>query len=363
MIDCMVQLINLKKEFKEHIAVDDISISIKKGEFLTLLGPSGCGKTTTLRLIAGFEEPTSGRLLIDNEDVSYKEPYERDVNTVFQNYALFPHMTTFNNVAFGLKLKKFSKTEIKEKVTDVLKLVQLKGYENRYPSQLSGGQKQRVAIARAIVNSPKVLLLDEPLGALDLKLRKQMQFELKHLQQKLGITFIYVTHDQEEALTMSDRVAVMNGGKIEQIGAPDEIYERPKTKFVADFIGETNIFQGKIRTIEEDKVYIEIEDGQQICAKPKMLSEHTLEEGDGILVTIRPERMKLSYSKDKGKNVLLGSIKERIYIGSVQKTVVTLKNGKEIVVNEPAGYILDIKDDRKNIFVSWEYEHVVVIKP
>lgn len=363
MNDCMVQLINLKKEFKQHIAVDDISIDIKKGEFLTLLGPSGCGKTTTLRLIAGFEEPTSGGLLIDNEDVLYKQPHERDVNTVFQNYALFPHMTIFDNIAFGLKLKKFSKTEIKEKVMEVLKLVQLNGYENRYSYQLSGGQKQRVAIARAIVNSPKVLLLDEPLGALDLKLRKQMQFELKHLQQKLGITFIYVTHDQEEALTMSDRIVVMNGGKIEQIGFPDEIYERPKTKFVADFIGETNIFEGKIKTIEEDNVYIEIEDGQQICIKLKMLSEHTLEIGDNILITIRPERMKLSYSKHKAKNVLLGSIKERIYIGSVQKTVVILKNGKEIVVNEPTGYILDIKDDRKDIFVSWEYEHAVVIKP
>ena len=234
----MIQLVAINKSFKEHKAVDNISIVIKEGEFLTLLGPSGCGKTTTLRMIAGFEEPTSGEILLDGIDVSRKNPYERNLNTVFQNYALFPNMNVYNNIAFGLKIKKLSKKTIKEKVTKVLAIVQLEDFGDRYPSQLSGGQKQRVAIARAIVNSPKVLLLDEPLGALDLKLRKQMQFDLKHLQKELGITFIYVTHDQEEALTMSDRIAVMNKGKIEQIGTPDEIYNKPKTKFVANFIGE-----------------------------------------------------------------------------------------------------------------------------
>jgi len=199
-------------------------------EFLTLLGPSGCGKTTTLRMIAGFEEPTGGKILLNGKDVSQNQPYERDVNTVFQSYALFPHMNIFENIAFGLKLKKLPKDEIKKRVNEALRLVRLEGYEGRKPNEISGGQKQRVAIARAIINNPKVLLLDEPLGALDMKLRKEMQIELKHLQQKLGITFIYVTHDQEEALVLSDRIAVMNNGKVEQLGNPSEIYERPKTK-------------------------------------------------------------------------------------------------------------------------------------
>ncbi|HET7616063.1 MAG TPA: polyamine ABC transporter ATP-binding protein, partial [Bacillales bacterium] len=240
----MVQLENLTKQFGSHTAVGNLKLNIESGEFLTLLGPSGCGKTTTLRMIAGFEKPTSGTVRIGGEEVNRVEPYKREVNTVFQSYSLFPHMNVYENVAFGLKMKKVGKQEISDRVTNALKMVQLEGFRDRSVKQLSGGQQQRIAIARAIVNNPKVLLLDEPLGALDLKLRKQMQIELKRLQQSLGITFIYVTHDQEEALTMSDRIVVMNGGEIEQIGKPKEIYERPVSRFVAGFIGETNIFEG-----------------------------------------------------------------------------------------------------------------------
>lgn len=357
----MIQLVAINKSFKEHKAVDNISIGIEKGEFLTLLGPSGCGKTTTLRMIAGFEEPTSGEILLDGIDVSAKNPYERNVNTVFQNYALFPNMNIYNNIAFGLKIKKLSKEVIKEKVTKVLALVQLEDYVDRYPSQLSGGQKQRIAIARAIVNSPKVLLLDEPLGALDLKLRKQMQFELKHLQRKLGITFIYVTHDQEEALTMSDRIAVMNQGKIEQIGTPDEIYNRPKTKFVADFIGETNLFEGVIEEHSDNKLSVMLENNQKIQVVDKPLTFDKLKQGDNIFITIRPERMKLSHSKVELKNILKGVVKERIFVGSINKTIIKLSNEKEVIINEPAIDTLKFQGEGDEVYISWEYEDGVVI--
>ena len=240
----------------DNAVVKDLDLQVYEGEFLTLLGSSGCGKTTTLRMIAGFESITSGSILVEGEDVENKEPYERNVNTVFQTYALFPHMTVFDNVAYGLRIKKVPKEEVKKRVTEMLGLVQLGGFEKRFPSQLSGGQKQRVAIARALINKPKVLLLDEPLGALDLKLRKQMQLELKRLQRKLKITFIYVTHDQEEALTMSDRIAVMSDGILQQVGTPKEIYEHPATRFVASFIGETNLFDGAISESHGDLLTI-----------------------------------------------------------------------------------------------------------
>lgn len=360
-MEYMIQLVDVNKKFKEYAAVNNISLGIKKGEFLTLLGPSGCGKTTTLRMIAGFEEPTSGEILLDGIDVSSKQPYERNVNTVFQSYALFPNMNIYNNIAFGLKIKKLSKEEIKKKVIKVLSLVQLEEFGDRYPSQLSGGQKQRIAIARAIVNNPKVLLLDEPLGALDLKLRKQMQFELKHLQRKLGITFIYVTHDQEEALTMSDRIAVMNQGKIEQIGTPDEIYDKPKTKFVADFIGETNLFDGVVEEYNNSKISVTLEDSHKIEVIDDPLILSKLKQGDRIYITIRPERMKLSHSKDESRNTLKGTVKERIFVGSVNKTVVTLSNGKEVIINEPAIDTLKLQGEDDIVHISWQYEDGVVI--
>ncbi|WP_349497245.1 ABC transporter ATP-binding protein [Clostridium felsineum] len=359
MMEYMIRVLNVVKAFSDQKAVDNVSVDIKKGEFLTLLGPSGCGKTTTLRMIAGFEEPTGGKIILDGDDVSTKNPYERDVNTVFQNYALFPHMNIFNNIAFGLKIKKFPKDKLKEKVMEALNLVQLKGFEKRYPLQLSGGQKQRIAIARAIVNSPKVLLLDEPLGALDLKLRKQMQFELKHLQRKLGITFIYVTHDQEEALTMSDRIAVMNKGKIEQIGTPDEIYERPKTKFVADFIGETNMFEGKIKENNGKEAKALIEDDEIIKITDKNLGK--LKNEEAVYVAVRPERMKLSYENRGENNVVKGKIKERIFVGSINKTIVVLGSGREIVVNEPAASTFKIENSRDEVFVHWQSKDGVVV--
>ncbi|MBE5906981.1 MAG: spermidine/putrescine ABC transporter ATP-binding protein, partial [Lachnospiraceae bacterium] len=252
----MVRLIDVEKEFDGVKVVKKLNLEVREGEFLTLLGPSGCGKTTTLRMIAGFSHATSGEIELEGKNVADLKPNERDVNTVFQNYALFPHMNVEDNIAFGLVEKKVPKAEIKERVAEMIKLVQLEGMEKRKPAQMSGGQKQRVAIARALINRPKVLLLDEPLGALDLKLRKQMQLELKHLQQKLGITFIYVTHDQEEALTMSDRIAVMNDGVMEQIGTPDEVYNHPKTKFVASFVGESNILESYVEAARGDLLRI-----------------------------------------------------------------------------------------------------------
>ena len=259
MAEVSLELKEIKKSFTEGEAVlDNISLEISKGEFITLLGSSGCGKTTTLRIIAGLEQPDAGSVWLDGREVTGLEPNQRDVNTVFQNYALFPHMNVAENIGYGLKLKKVPKSEIRKKVSQMLELVQLEGYEKRKPSELSGGQKQRVAIARALVNNPKVLLLDEPLGALDLQLRRAMQIELKHLQKKLGITFIYITHDQEEAINMSDRIAVMKDGRIEQIGTPDEIYNHPKTSYVATFVGNANILHGVAESIQGENVIVKI---------------------------------------------------------------------------------------------------------
>nr|WP_294671074.1 ABC transporter ATP-binding protein [uncultured Blautia sp.] len=247
MADSFLELRNLKKSFtSEEYVLQGINLQIEQGEFVTLLGASGCGKTTTLRIIAGLEQPDSGSVWLEGKDVTNLEPNQRDVNTVFQNYALFPHMNVADNIGYGLKIHKVPKNEIKKKVKEMLELVQLEGFEKRKPAELSGGQKQRVAIARALANNPRVLLLDEPLGALDLQLRRAMQLELKRLQKKLGITFIYITHDQEEAINMSDRIVVMNQGQFEQIGTPDEIYNHPKTSYVATFVGNANIIKGEL---------------------------------------------------------------------------------------------------------------------
>ncbi len=252
MVENIIELHNLSKTYGDNKVLDNLSLDIKKNEFLTLLGPSGCGKTTTLKIIAGFENADDGKVLFEGKEINNLQPYERQVNTVFQKYALFPHMNIYENIAFGLKIKKLPKQEIDKKVKEMLKLVALEGYENRSVDSLSGGQQQRIAIARALVNEPKVLLLDEPLGALDLKLRQEMQIELKRMQQKLGITFIFVTHDQEEALSMSDTIIVMNKGKIQQMGSPEDIYNEPANKFVAKFIGESNIISGTM--LEDYKV-------------------------------------------------------------------------------------------------------------
>jgi len=296
-----LELKEIKKSFTEGEAVlDNISLEISKGEFITLLGSSGCGKTTTLRIIAGLEQPDAGSVWLDGREVTGLEPNQRDVNTVFQNYALFPHMNVAENIGYGLKLKKVPKSEIKKKVSQMLELVQLEGYEKRKPSELSGGQKQRVAIARALVNNPKVLLLDEPLGALDLQLRRAMQIELKHLQKKLGITFIYITHDQEEAINMSDRIAVMRDGRIEQIGTPDEIYNHPKTSYVATFVGNANILHGVAESIQgqnaivkigNDKVIVKLETSQQ-DTKDTGAKQH-LTAGENVTLAVRSENVLL----------------------------------------------------------------------
>jgi spermidine/putrescine transport system ATP-binding protein len=358
--EAFIQLSGVYKQFEglEGAVVKNLTLNVRKGEFLTLLGPSGCGKTTTLRMIAGFEQPTSGRVIIDGEDVTDISPHERCVNTVFQNYALFPHMNIFDNIAFGLKMKKVSKTEIKERVLAMLKMIQLEGYEKRMPSQLSGGQMQRVAIARAVVNNPKVLLLDEPLGALDQKLRKQMQLELKHLQKRLGITFIFVTHDQEEALTMSDRIVVMRDGVIEQLGAPDEIYEKPVTRFVADFIGDTNLIEGKVAVIEGGKALLQLAAGSELIK----VSAGNLTLGEEVSIAVRPERIKLKYVPEAGEAYLKGSLKDRIYTGTSYKTVIELKDGKLITVNEPVDNHLNFEKDNKEVLLTWKSEYSVVMK-
>lgn len=301
MAEVSLELKEIKKSFTEGEAVlDNISLEISKGEFITLLGSSGCGKTTTLRIIAGLEQPDAGSVWLDGREVTGLEPNQRDVNTVFQNYALFPHMNVAENIGYGLKLKKVPKSEIRKKVSQMLELVQLEGYEKRKPSELSGGQKQRVAIARALVNNPKILLLDEPLGALDLQLRRAMQIELKHLQKKLGITFIYITHDQEEAINMSDRIAVMRDGRIEQIGTPDEIYNHPKTSYVATFVGNANILHGVAESIQgenaivkigNDRVIVKLETSQQDTGDTR--AKQYLAAGEKVTLAVRSENILL----------------------------------------------------------------------
>lgn len=301
MAEVSLELKEIKKSFTEGEAVlDNISLEISKGEFITLLGSSGCGKTTTLRIIAGLEQPDAGSVWLDGREVTGLEPNQRDVNTVFQNYALFPHMNVAENIGYGLKLKKVPKSEIRKKVSRMLELVQLEGYEKRKPSELSGGQKQRVAIARALVNNPKILLLDEPLGALDLQLRRAMQIELKHLQKKLGITFIYITHDQEEAINMSDRIAVMRDGCIEQIGTPDEIYNHPKTSYVATFVGNANILHGVAESIQgenaivkigNDRVIVKLETSQQDTGDTR--AKQYLAAGEKVTLAVRSENILL----------------------------------------------------------------------
>ena len=301
MAEISLEIKEIKKSFTEEEAVlDNISLKISKGEFITLLGSSGCGKTTTLRIIAGLEQPDAGSVWLDGREVTGLEPNQRNVNTVFQNYALFPHMNVAENIGYGLKLKKVPKSEIRKKVSQMLELVQLEGYEKRKPSELSGGQKQRVAIARALVNNPEVLLLDEPLGALDLQLRRAMQIELKHLQKKLGITFIYITHDQEEAINMSDRIAVMKDGRIEQIGTPDEIYNHPKTSYVATFVGNANILHGVAESIQgenaivkigNDRVIVKLETSQQNTEDTG--GKQYLSAGEKVTLAVRSENILL----------------------------------------------------------------------
>ena len=353
MAESIVSLIDVEKRFGSNLVVRKMNMEFYEGEFLTLLGPSGCGKTTTLRMIAGFEDATSGIIKVQGERVENKEPYQRDVNTVFQNYALFPHMTVFDNVAYGLTIKKVPKDEIRQRVAEMLELVQLTDYERRKPDELSGGQKQRVAIARALINRPKVLLLDEPLGALDLKLRKQMQIELKRLQKKLGITFVYVTHDQEEALTMSDRIAVMNAGVIEQLGTPMEIYDHPLTRFVAGFIGESNIFDGTVTAVEGDLLRVDTPAG-------KLLTRGSgFAVGEEMHVSIRPEYLEAGERSADGFD-LPARIKDFTYMGTVVKTALDMADGTELKLSRFEQDANAHEGDK--VYLSWRPEKSVPIK-
>jgi spermidine/putrescine transport system ATP-binding protein len=320
-----IELRNLTKQFEELTAVDGIDLHIPGGEFFSLLGPSGCGKTTTLRMIAGFEQPTSGEILLDGADVAYTPPHQRNVNTVFQNYALFPHLNVYDNIAYGLKRAKRPKAEIRERVAKALELVQLPGYEGRRSSQLSGGQQQRVALARALVLNPAVLLLDEPLGALDAKLRKALQIELKSLQQEVGITFLYVTHDQEEALTMSDRLAVMNAGRIEQVGAPQDVYEDPETLYVADFLGVSNLMQATIVRSGTGACQVAL-DGYELETRG---TDRDVS-GDAKIV-IRPERIELEeHGSPSGPNRIPGMVERIVYVGSAIQVIVRSATGEPL---------------------------------
>jgi spermidine/putrescine transport system ATP-binding protein len=315
----------------EVVAVDDVTLQIRDGEFFSMLGPSGCGKTTTLRMIAGFEHPTAGEIYIQGRPMGLTPPHQRNTNMVFQNYALFPHMDIGRNIAFGLEMKKVPRQDIQRRVQEVLEMVRLPSFGPRRPNQLSGGQQQRIALARALVNRPEVLLLDEPLGALDLKLRKEMQLELKNLQQEVGITFVYVTHDQEEALTMSDRIAVMHRGKVLQVGTPTEIYERPNCRFVADFIGETNFLSGVVQKQEEDIVTILVDGSLSV----RVQTEERLGAGSQVTVAIRPEKIRLLPHPAKGEhNSFAARVEQVVYVGTDTRFQIRLSDNVTLSVRE-----------------------------
>jgi spermidine/putrescine transport system ATP-binding protein len=354
-----VELRSVTKRFDQLAAVDDLDLQLAEGEFFTLLGPSGCGKTTTLRMIAGFERPTSGEVRIEGEDVAQLPPHRRPTNTVFQSYALFPHLSVKDNVAFGLKRKKVDKAEIKQRVESELERVGLASEGNRRPSQLSGGMQQRVALARALVNLPKVLLLDEPLGALDLKLRKELQVELKRIQRDVGITFVYVTHDQEEALTMSDRIAVMNRGRVEQVAAPEEVYDRPATTFVAGFIGVSNLMPATVTHNHE----VKLDQGQTISTQTGDFSP-----GERCHAVVRPEKL----SVDLGENGhgddrprVEGVVASSLYLGTATQIAVDLGEGTRMTVLVPNADEADrqrLPGGGARVALSWEPEHMHLVR-
>jgi spermidine/putrescine transport system ATP-binding protein len=343
-----VRLEDVVKAFDEIVAVDGLSLEIPRGSFFALLGPSGCGKTTTLRMIGGFEEPTSGRIFLGDVDVVGLPPYKRDVNTVFQSYALFPHMTIERNLAFGLERRGLKKDEVKGRVNEMLELVGLSGYGRRKPRQLSGGQQQRVALGRALVNRPRVLLLDEPLGALDLKLRKQMQLELKRIQNEVGITFVHVTHDQEEAMTMADAIAVMNNGRIEQLGRPEELYERPATAYVAGFLGISNLLPGTVEGADA----VRLVDGTVVRAQVKGQTGE-------VAAGVRPE--KITIGAGAGANELPGTISETAYIGVATQVVVETAAGTVQVFAQNVDAGGRVPPPGSNVVLSWSPEATFVV--
>ena len=343
-----IQLLDLEKRFREVRAVDGVSLEVAAGEFFSLLGPSGCGKTTTLRMIGGFELPTGGTILLRGRDVTADPPDKRPVNMVFQNYALFPHLDVGDNVAFGLKRKGVAKDETARRVGEALELVHLTGYERRKPNQLSGGQQQRVALARALVNRPNVLLLDEPLGALDLKLRRQLQVELKRIQAEVGITFVYVTHDQEEALTMSDRIAVMHAGKVEQLGTPEELYERPATRFVADFIGSTNLLRGRI----EADGRVRLESGEVAH-----VAHDGMPDGSEVEISVRPEA--ISIVPASAEDAIKATVEQAAYLGTTISYQLRTAGGLALTVLSPkTGVRLPVGSD---VAVTWSPSEALIL--
>jgi spermidine/putrescine transport system ATP-binding protein len=355
-----IELSGVVKEFQARgeviTAVAGIDLDIREGEFFSLLGPSGCGKTTTMRMIAGFEEPTQGVIRLHGQDVTNIPPNKRDVNMVFQSYALFPHMNVFENVAFGLRRKAVAKPEITRRVGEMLDIVDMAGRSERRPRELSGGQQQRVALARALVNNPRALLLDEPLGALDLKLRQAMQVELKRIQREVGITFVYVTHDQGEALTMSDRIAVMNDGRIEHLGTPREIYEHPRTRFVAGFIGTSNLLTGTVTRLDGDHAIIQISQDEQIIVP---VQDRAVSEGSRLELTVRPEKIDLTTERPAGEGCALrGTVTEVVYLGTSTNFSVTTSAGADVVVfqqnSASAGNVAARGD---SVWLSWNPQH------
>ena len=358
-----VGLYGVTKRFGEMVAVDNVTIEVARGEFFSLLGPSGCGKTTSLRMIAGFEEPDEGNVVLTGHDIVGVAPYRRNVNTVFQSYALFPHLTVFNNVAFGLRRKKLGKAAVRDRVKRYLDLVQLRGYDERRPAQLSGGQQQRVALARALVNEPAVLLLDEPLGALDLKLRKQMQLELMRIQREVGVTFIYVTHDQEEALVMSDRLAVMSQGRVEQIGYPEDIYERPATRFVAGFIGTSNIIEAPVTGRSGDLLEVASAPGDRMLVPAP--PDRTVGHGDTLAFTVRPEKFRVVPVEEpvaEGLCTAAGTVVDVVYQGVSTQLVVRTDEGATLVAfRQNSERVSDAGTPGTRTRLAWDPQFNVVL--
>jgi spermidine/putrescine transport system ATP-binding protein len=364
--DLDVRLERVTKRFHDVVAVDDLSMEVERGEFFSMLGPSGCGKTTTLRMIGGFEDPTAGTIYLGDADVTELPPFRRDVNTVFQNYALFPHLSVFENVAFGLRRRRVASHEVARQVGAMLELVELPGYERRRPSQLSGGQQQRVALARALINHPRVLLLDEPLGALDLKLRKQMQIELKRIQTEVGITFIYVTHDQEEAMTMSDRIAVMRHGRVEQLGRPEELYERPRTAFVAGFLGVSNLLDADVVSREGEFAEVRLSDGSILRAPSELVNGER-----SVRVGVRPEKLRVipleaaEAVNDRSLNSLSGTVLDASYVGVSTQYLIQTGDGHRMTVyaqNLETSGVAEALADGQQVRLSWKPQHTFVIE-
>ena len=352
----LLRLSGLEKSFDGTKILKGISLDVNGGEFVTLLGPSGCGKTTTLRIIAGLLEPDAGAVMLGGKDITRLAPEKRDVNTVFQNYALFPHMNVEKNISYGLRIRGMKKPEWTQKVEEMLRLVQLEGYGKRMPAQLSGGQRQRVAIARAVVLNPKLLLLDEPLGALDLKLRQQMQQELKDIQKRLGIAFVYITHDQEEALNMSDRIAIMREGQFEQIGTPEEIYERPATRFAAGFVGQTNLLEMKVLYAGADGLTLEYH-GAKVPARK---ADFNTKPGDTVALSLRTERVSFG-RKPVGDCALAGVLKSRHYAGGSMRAVITLDSGAEVLVLCQSGERAQ-GETGERVYLCWDRDEAPVVR-